>query len=598
MGRPTQPVPAAGAPAAGAARTLQSPPPVYLSETDKQQILQSLGRPGWTITSQAALPDIEVGNEYGRPTLTSKGTYTITVSDPANPQAGGKKIVVRQGAPAEGGAPTWIAESPTPEVDTKARLEPKDAIYVKGMGHYLPDDPNNMAGTWSKVLPEGTPNADDEIIKAIDRQGREAVRNERERNEAAGIGYVDNETLSQMQSRAAGDKLGQDKLKEEIRQFGLQQKNRDAAQKNADDKSRVDILGTEATTEHTQAQTGLTRAQTGLTGAQQGAAEATTAKSAQDLARAQALLPTDIEQAQANVEATKQANQTAQQQRRIAGAPALTTMPQGPYSFTTNPETGEVTPGFNPAYQAKSQAEIAARVGQIQSMAQAKQAEVQQAVQNKTMTAEQGLTAFNTWWDQHVGPQQAALQAAQEEAQFQRAKDEAESRRAAMATAQNAGTQAISGYNALVGNPAASPVGPRYQETLNQIKSGKPLGEVDLTGAFNWNAPDPQELARNAVNESLKQIDPRAAMATGAPPPNYQAMDINGLLNRTTYTPGFGPPPPPPQPMQPQPPGPNPLAWPLGRQPETSEQAVARTQAALAAQAAQAAQAGDYIPFQ
>jgi hypothetical protein len=146
---------------------------VYLSEAEKQQILASLGRPGWQINSSAALPISRCRRTWVSPALTSKGTYTVTVVDPANPQGGGDKITIRKGAPSEGGGTTWIAESPAPKSDTK-KLTPSDAVHVAGRGYYLPDDPNNLQGKWSQVVPDNAPNADDEVIKAVDRQGREA----------------------------------------------------------------------------------------------------------------------------------------------------------------------------------------------------------------------------------------------------------------------------------------------------------------------------------------------------------------------------------------------------------------------------------------
>jgi hypothetical protein len=246
--------------------------------------------------------------------------------------------------------------------------------------------------------------------------------------------------------------------------------------------------------------------------------------------------------------------------------------------MTTDPTTARRRTAST-RVRARTQADIAARVGQIRGYSAARQAEIRARSPSRAYTADQELREFSSWWDQNVEPHKQSLQAAQEEAAFQRAKDQAEAQRGAGAQGAGTGNQRVQRPGV---NPAASPVGPRYEEVMNQIRSAKPgqAGKVDMSGAFTWDAPNPTDMAQNAVSQALKQID-RARVGSPARRCRTTAMDPNALLNRTNYMPGGMPPPPPPgvdQSMQATPaPAPPPLLPPgaagcPGRRPATVSQ--------------------------
>lgn len=423
-------------------------------------------------------------------------------------------------------------------------------------GWYLPVGPPDANGkpTYQLVVPAGTPNADDEISKAIKRQNDEAERNERTMNQAAGRGYMTNTEYAKIANDAATRGQSAADLTEKIRQFdatqGENQRQFDITAKQKDAVDAANILKTTA-------DTGLATANTGLA-----TANTASVASATDIARAKS--GPEIAEIQARTDLTEAQKAKAIQDLALAKVPTTVQTTLGNTSANyaqVNPTTGQVSFTANPNYQPTTQAQIAARVGQLQSLMQQKGQEVQgkvgQTVDGKVYTAEDALSDFNAWHTQNIAPEQTSLQAAQNDAMFQRAKDDAALRQGAMTSALGAGTQNINAFNA---NVAANPVGAGYADVMDQVRQGKmPTGQ-QMKDAFTYQAANPMQTSQQATMDALKYIDPRVAAANGMPIPNPQGIDVAGMLNRTNYAgpPGMAPAPPAAAQAAPPPPPPAP----------------------------------------
>ena len=87
-----------------------------------------------------------------------------------------------------------------------------------------------------------------------------------------------------------------------------------------------------------------------------------------------------------------------------------------PYLTTYNPDTGQYTQTLNAGYIPKTQADVAARVGQLQQAAQQQRDQLAQQVTSGRLSQDQAAQQFDQWWSQNVESQKAALDAAQREA--------------------------------------------------------------------------------------------------------------------------------------------------------------------------------------
>jgi len=243
--------------------------------------------------------------------------------------------------------------------------------------------------------------------------------------------------------------------------------------------------------------------------------------------------------------------------------PVTTTTDQP--NIVARDETGKLIVSESPNYQPTTAAQVAERVAQWQQQMRAKSAELQAKV-GPSYSPEQYASDFKAWYDQTIEPQKAYLNAAQQQIDIERQQKAEETRRASMATAQAAGTQAINAYTA----SGLSRVGPRAGEVASQVMQGKPLDQVNLQGAafFSGGSDYLRNMAEQATMNALKNISPTAAAATGAPPPAYGSVDVNQALGQQNYAyPGATPPPPAAPPPVPAlaagpPAGPGPLAPP------------------------------------
>ncbi len=281
---------------------------------------------------------------------------------------------------------------------------------------------------------------------------------------------------------------------------------------------------------------------------------ATTQSTLGNLDIAQKKLPYDIAQAQATTAGTQMSTQLTQaqidkykQDLAQGKTPTVQTPPTGMSQWTRDPNTGAVTQGaMNPEWLAKTQSEIAARVGQIQTLANAKKAEVMGKVNGTTFTSDMALQEFNNWYDQNVQPQVGSLQAAQQAAQIEQQKAVMGMRGTAMTQALGAGDQSQRAYDSYVKTHA----GPNFDNVMAQITSGKPMSQIDTRGTSTFEGPNVLDLVQQGTQNALKYIDPTMAQGAGAPPPSFQGIDIGSALARDKYMPawlnGGAPPPPPP----------------------------------------------------
>jgi hypothetical protein len=408
-------------------------------------------------------------------------------------------------------------------------------------GYYVldPAAPNGVRLT----IPPNVPNADEEINKALTREQNEQLRRQRQTNEQRGFGYATDDEVIKRSNEAQQLGINQ-------RELTLRYQAQDEAKRQFDVKQKAqDLLDAQSILQ--------SKAQTGLLGAQTGRVGAETTQLQQQIEQAGQKFPLELgqlEATRAGTEAstayTQAQTEAARQKLATEGAPQVQAAPAATqlYSYQRNPLTGEVTRTMSPEFQPKTQADIAARVGQIQAAAQAKQQELLGRVGQNGYTADAATRDFNTWWDQNVAPQQGQLEAAQQEAQFARTQLEQTARQQAYQTAQGAGTQAINAFQAM----QRGRVGPGFAQASAAAGRGDFAGlEPAGASATGYQAPDITQTAPQQVMEALKFISPTAAAATGAPMPNYAAINIPQALNRTTYMPGGGAPvaaPPPPLP--------------------------------------------------
>lgn len=398
---------------------------------------------------------------------------------------------------------------------------PKTTVYGGNDTGYFILDANGQPQT---VV---NPNPDALIEKAIDRENKERLRNQRAANEAAGRGYATDDELHKRSIEARTTGVSEETLKQRAREFEATQKAADARDKVAADKARQDILESQSRVTQSGAQTGLIGAQTTRTGAE-------TKQIEEGLAISKQKAPYEIEEMQgrsklaaAQVEKYKA---DIEEQKRKAGLPTVQDLGTGP-TYATQGPGGEITEHFRQGYVPKTIGEVQARVGQIAAAANAKAAQLQAKVGQNGYTAEQADAEFRAWHDQNVSPYTASLQAAQEEALFARGKEEATQRVANMTAAQAAGRDAT---NAFV-NSMQYRVGPRAAEVMNQVGNQTNTKGLDMSNAAFWSGPDPSDVYKNQVADALKYISPTAAAISGAPPPNYAGMDIAAALNATNW---------------------------------------------------------------
>lgn len=285
-------------------------------------------------------------------------------------------------------------------------------------------------------------------------------------------------------------------------------------------------------------------------------------KAGPEIAQMQAATGASQAQAQASQAATARTLQQIQQ----GNAPTIEQPGTGMYMVTRDPNTGAMTPQYNPNFTPKTQADVAGRVAQLQSMAQAQRDQISSALQRGDYgtgpdAQQKAAAAFDNWWSQTVEPQKAALQSAQQQALQDQQRLQQEQQRANLATAQTAAgaiTSATAGEHRV--GPGFGDLMANIQNSFATGKMPQPMSGQQLQSALVAPTPDYSQIYEQATAQALKHISPTAAqIATGQPVPTglaqVQGMDIPGALNRTSYD-AFGN----PAPAQAAPPSTAPIA--------------------------------------
>lgn len=552
-------MPASSAPKSPSAQT-----PANLA-SEQLRILEAYDRRGWRVVGRTdAVANQSVTDPQSGQVTSVRGPTGNEVWAIVGPNGEPDTLEVRP--PLEPGGQYEVAESP------KALAKPPSASASVVSGPNDTSWEKDANGKWVDTgIPGKVSNPDVDRSLALDAQAKQGDIDRRRNNAAAGRGYLTDAEVTTFDYE--GRRLGQSQ------QTIDQNKKEFAHKKEQEDRllqPKIDAI---------LASTGNTNAQTTLAGKQ-----ASQVESATDIAGRKA--GPEIEEIQARADASRASAANQRLQTTISGAPDIVpNVGTGPYIYSKDPSSGALSTTISQNYQPKTQAEIVARVGQLTSLAQQKRTELQSKISG-SYTAQQAQDDWTTWWQQNIEPQKGALAAAQDEAQFARAGAEEERRRAALATAQTAGTQAITATNA----QAERRVGAGFGAAADQLMKGAPLSSVNFKDAFTYKADDLTQVAANATNEALKHISPSAAAATGNAMPNYGAYNPAEQLDRLNYTFGGAAPGGPPMggppagvppmsgaPMPPAPPQPPmPLDWAALMQRQIADRSLQRQQSTYA----------------
>jgi hypothetical protein len=516
------PAPAVAAPAAPAAAAApaptssllhpDAPTAKYLSEQEQAAILASLKRSGWTIIGGAAVPEVKWGNNLvtGAPQATPTGAYTINIADPDGGNT--QPAAIFPGNPMADGTPTWIP-SATPDALPKPQTTAAQNTVEMADGSRWEAQGKNPDGTtkWVQIGSGKVSNPDTDRSTALKAQSDQADIDRRRANELAGRGYLtDNEWIA---FQLDGEKNGLTK-----EQIGVTRDRYSQQKKIEDAKLQPEIDQIIATTGHLNAQSALASNQAGQVA------------SATDINRAKA--PGEIAETGAR---TNLANSQALQARTaadVAKGPRVQDVGSGLNIYSQDPLSGRLTADPNANFIPKTQADVAARMGQLQVQAQQKKAElVQRGQMDPNFTPERQTAEWHSWWDQNIETQKQALQTATDMAAAEEERQAAATRTAAYTSANAAGTQAISAYNAQAPRVAA----PGFGAVASKLLGGGQLSPSDANAFIVPDVPDLQQQAHAATMEALKYISPTAAQATGAPMPNYGRVDVAGGLNQLNY---------------------------------------------------------------
>lgn len=229
--------------------------------------------------------------------------------------------------------------------------------------------------------------------------------------------------------------------------------------------------------------------------------------------------------------------------RAIPKEPTVVNAPANQAYITTMGSGGQLSSQINPSFTPTTQAEVGAKVSQLQQQAATKKDEFLGKV-GPTYTVQQAQADWNQWWDQNVEPQRANLQQISQQARAEEARKAAESERANYATAQTAGTSAVDAYKATI----PYRVGPGFADllgTLGKAYQGGPLPSTEqIQQGVMFKMPDLDQISQQATARALAHISPTAAGIAGTGPPSMlqqTPQDLTAGLNRTAYSfPGAG----------------------------------------------------------
>jgi hypothetical protein len=499
-------------------------PTITMDATTQKQILHDQQRDGWI--AQQPAPDVQLQMDpvTGTPTATVKG-WNMVISDPKTGATQTVKLTYNPAAIGKGAA--WaVSEGPgdLPKVTGTQPKTPNEETTVIGGVVYGPD-PNNPNGPF--------------IARAIDQTTQAKAQADAAQSLAsAGLSTAQAQALMSKTPAEIASTLATTNLTAAQQQQVLNNV------KIANAKLESDI--------------GVSTAQ-----AAQANAQAGSLASAAGIAQQKAPGEMALTNAQ-TVEALKRAGYSDAQiqqtllQTQQAKAPTTEQPQQGLYIYQRDPNTGQMTPQINENFIPKTQADVAARVGQLQQEATAKRDELQGKI-SATYTAQQAAADFDKWWTSTVEPQKTTLAAAQTQVGQEQQRLQEEQARANYATAQTAGATAVDAQKAML--PYA--VGPGFGSAINQLMGqwqnpSMKQPDIDYSKAFTFKAPDFNQISQQATAQALAHISPTAAAiaGTGQPqlPQQAQGMDIAQMLQSSAYRPtGGAPMMTPGQPVQPVP---------------------------------------------
>lgn len=501
---PAAPTPAAAPPTSSVVQP--GMPAIYMDPVTQKNILAQAQRSGWNASQPTPDVQIQTDNITGQPTVTVKG-WNMMISDPTT---GATQQIELSYSP--GGKQPWgITKGPGDLPKTTTAKTPADQATTVGGVLYQPD-PKNPGGPWIAVTPDADAKAkaQTDIAKAL-----------------SDIGYTSAQITALQQK--TGPEIAQILASTNLSAAQQQKVINDIAVANAELPGKM--AQTAASTAYTQTQT-------------ENLAQAT------QLATQKA--PYENELLKQQAENQRQAALTAAQQRQIAAQPNIVQPGTGMYTYTQDPLTGKITPSYNANYQAKTVADVAGRVSQLQTMAQDQRDQISARLQSGEFgtgpdAQQKAAAAFDSWWSQNVESQKAALTAAQSTAQQEQQRLLEEQQRANVATAQTAGQAALT---AAAGEVRHGPgFGAALANIQNAYASGKapaPMSAEQLQAAVTPAPLDYNKIYEQATAQALAHISPTAAqIATGQPVPTalgrIQGMDINEQLNRQRYAFGGAP---------------------------------------------------------
>jgi len=498
---------------------------IQIDPTTLQNLLAQANRAGWTTSGQAT-PEFQVTNDpVAGPQVVVKAWH-LNVNDG---KGNNQDIELNYAPSSPGKGAQWTVSKAPPELPkVPAGTQPKtpnEETTVIGGVLYGPD-PNNPNGPF--------------IARAIDQNAQAKAQADAAQSLAqAGLNTAQAQALMAKTPAEIAAQLATTNLTAAQQQQVLNNI------KIANAKLETDIAATTAQ-------------------ANQANAQATQLGAATDIAKQKAPGEMRLTDAQ-TVEALKRAGvsdasiQQTLQQIHQGQAPTTEQPQQGLYIYQRDPNTGQMSPQINENFIPKTQADVAARVGQLQQEATAKRDQLQSQI-SPTYTAQQAAADFDKWWTSTVEPQKTTLAAAQTQVGQEQQRLQEEQARANYATAQTAGQTAVDAQKAML--PYA--VGPGFGGAVNQLlgqwknpSNNQP--DIDYSKAFTFKAPDFNQISQQATAQALAHISPTAAgiAGTGQPqlPQQAQGMDIGQMLQASAYRPmgGMPPPGPPQQPMQPQP---------------------------------------------
>lgn len=497
---------------------------IQIDPTTLQNLLAQANRAGWTTSGQAT-PEFQVTNDpVAGPQVVVKAWH-LNVNDG---KGNNQDIELNYAPSSPGKGAQWTVSKAPPELPKTTGTQPKtpnEETTVIGGTVYGPD-PSNPNGPWiSRAIDQATQakaNADVlQVLGTANLSNAQATAlMSKTPSEIAATLATTNLTAAQQQQVLNNIKIANAKLESDI---------------------------------------GVSTAQAAQANAQAGQIGAAT-----DIAKQKAPGEMALTNAQ-TVEALKRAGYSDAQiqqtllQTQQAKAPTTEQPQQGLYIYQRDPNTGQMSPQINENFIPKTQADVAARVGQLQQEATAKRDQLQSQI-SPTYTAQQAAADFDKWWTSTVEPQKTTLAAAQTQVGQEQQRLQEEQARANYATAQTAGQTAVDAQKAML--PYA--VGPGFGGAVNQLlgqwknpSNNQP--DIDYSKAFTFKAPDFNQISQQATAQALAHISPTAAAiaGTGAPqlPQQAQGMDISQMLQASAYRPMGGV----AQPTAPQQPAPQPL---------------------------------------